>query len=194
MKKTVTLFSCIISGVSASLKNNVKIHLMLFFLFSGLFLTSTRSDAQCNSFSIDFKQGANRDNFGSYTLGEIHWIGSILQSSNSRYVEGMSTLQRLVFNNLPACGTGANQGYHKLRIKLQASKSGNHAYDFITSWDNAFKASASVAPGFNLMPANRADVKLHECGPALGACAETACNLITGNGSSGGIHRDLPVI
>src|SRR5260221_3357454 len=84
---------------------NIKIFLMLFLL--GSFLIPNKSNAQCNSFNIDFKQGANKDNFKvsgvDYVTGEIHWIGSILQNSNSRYVEGMSTLQRLVFNNLASC-------------------------------------------------------------------------------------------
>src|SRR6187551_2540140 len=131
MKTSMELSSCSFSGISASLKNNVKIYLMLFFLFSGLFLTTIKSDAQCNSFGISFTQGANRDNFGNYTTGELHWINSILQQSNSRYIEGMSTMQRIVFNNLPSCGS-CN---HILRIKLEARKGDVHAYDFITSWD-----------------------------------------------------------
>ena len=82
-------------------KSNVKIYLTMLFLLSGLMFATHRSDAQCNSFGIDFKQGANRD--GGFEHGQIHWIGSILQNSNSRYIEGMSTLQRIVMNNLPSC-------------------------------------------------------------------------------------------
>jgi hypothetical protein len=152
-----------------------------------------RSQGQCNSFNIDFKQGANRDNFTdnghTYVLGEIHWIGSILQSSNSRYIEGMSTLQRVVFNNLASCN-----GNHVLRMKMESRKADQHAYDFVTSWDNALKAAAAIAPGFGLMPTSRSDPKLHECGPDIGACSGTACNLVTNNGTSGGTFRDLPVI
>ena len=164
-----------------------KILLMLVLLSS--FFISNRADAQCNSFGIDFKQGANRDNFQNYVTGEIHWIGSILQNSNSRYIEGMSTLQRLVFNNLASCN-----GNHVLRMKMESRKADQHAYDFITSWDNAFKAAEAIAPGFGLMPTSRSDPRLHECGPDIGACSETACNLVTNNGTSGGTHRDLPVI
>jgi len=193
MKTSMELSSCIFSGISASLKNNVKIYLMLFFLFSGLFLTTIKSDAQCNSFGISFTQGANRDNFGNYTTGELHWINSILQQSNSRYIEGMSTMQRIVFNNLPSCGS-CN---HILRIKLEARKGDVHAYDFITSWDNALKAAAAIAPGFGLMPANRADPKLHECDAAIGSCSETTCNLVTNGGigtGAGATFRDIPII
>ncbi|HEU5166732.1 MAG TPA: hypothetical protein VFU29_14375, partial [Chitinophagaceae bacterium] len=148
------------------LKSNARIFVALLFFMSGFMLTSQKSNAQCTSFGIDFKQGANRDNFGTYTTGEIHWINSILQQSNSRYIEGMSTLQRVVFNNLPACS-----GCHTLRVKLEARKGDVHAYDFITSWDNALKAAAAIAPGFGLMPSSRSDPKLHECGPAIGSCA-----------------------
>jgi hypothetical protein len=165
-----------------------KIFLTLLLLSSFFIHASAQS---CNSFGIDFTQGANKDNFTdqghTYVLGEIHWIGSILQNSNSRYVEGMSTLQRVVFNNLPSCG----QGFHKLRIRMEAEKNElRHAYDFITSWDNALLAAAQIAPGLGLMPTSRSDPKLHECGPNISACAANACNLVTG----GGIFRDLPVI
>src|SRR6188474_1655580 len=118
MKKTATLFSCYQSGQFSIFKNNVKILLMLFFLFSGLFLSSIKSVAQ----SSDFKQGANRDNSYNKVVGEINWIGSILQSSNSRYVEGMSTLQRIILTDVPNCNTG---GKHTLRVKLESDKSGN---------------------------------------------------------------------
>jgi hypothetical protein len=164
----------------------------MLFLLSGMIFVTQKSDAQCNSFGIDFKQGANRDNFGSYTTGEIHWINSILQQSNSRYIEGMSTLQRVVFNNLPACS-----GTHTLRIKLEARKGDVHAYDFLTSWDNALKAAAAIAPGFGLMPSSRSDPKLHECGPAIDACAEVACILVSGGdgvATATDDFRDLPII
>ena len=172
-------------------------------LVCGLFLSTNQLQAQCNSFNVDFKQAANRDNFGTYTTGELHWIGSILQNSNSRYVEGMSTLQRIVMNNLTTACSGSCT--HTLRVKFESEKNGNHAYDFITSWDNAIQAANGVygtgawaiAPGFGLMPANRADPKLHECDDAIGACSETACNLVTNGGigtGAGATFRDLPVI
>ncbi|HEX6846944.1 MAG TPA: hypothetical protein VF144_08195, partial [Chitinophagaceae bacterium] len=169
------------------LKSNARNFVALLFFMSGLLLASNKLDAQCNSFNIDFKQGANRD--GGYEPGEIHWINSILQNSNSRYIEGMSTLQRIVMNNLPSCG----QGYHRLRIKMQSRKGDNHAYDFLTSWDNAFLAAAAIAPGFDIFPTSRTDAvnQLHECGDAISACSQNACNLVTGGGGS---FRDLPII
>ena len=204
MSNTATLISrrCS-SGKIHDLKSYVKVCVTMLVLVCGLVLSTNQVNAQCNTFGIDFKQGANRDNFGTYTTGEIHWIGSILQSSNSRYVEGMSTLQRVVFNNLTtACADACT---HTLRVKFESEKSGNHAYDFITSWDNAIQAANGVygtgawaiAPGFGLMPASRSDPKLHECDDAIGACAETACNLVTNGGigtGAGATFRDLPVI
>ena len=93
------------TGKFRLLKSNARVFVALLFFMSGLMFTSQKLDAQCNSFGISFTQGANRDNFGSYTTGELHWINSILQQSNSRYIEGMSTMQRIVFNNLPSCGS-----------------------------------------------------------------------------------------
>ena len=167
------------------LRSNARAFVALLFFMSGLMFTSQKLDAQCNSFGIDFKQGANRD--GGYEPGQIHWIGSILQNSNSRYIEGMSTLQRIVLNNLPSCG----DGYHSLRIKMQSRKLDNHAYDFLTSWDNAFLAAAAIAPGFDLFPASRTDMvnDLNECGDEISACAAAACGVATG-----GTFADLPII
>src|SRR5258705_8270812 len=127
-------------------KSNARMFVALLVLMGGLISSSYKLEAQCTSFGVDFKQAANRD--GGYAPGELHWINSILQNSNSRYIEGMSTLQRVVFNNLASCG-----GNHSLRIKLEAKKSTSHAYDFITSWDNAYRATESIAPGLNLIPA-----------------------------------------
>jgi hypothetical protein len=176
-----------VSNWRAEFASGFKILLTLLLLSS--FFVPKQSQGQCNAFGVDFTQGANRDNFDSYVTGEIHWIKSILQSSNSRYIEGMSTLQRVIFNNLPSCN-----GTHILRLKMESRKADQHAYDFITSWDNAFAAAAAIAPGFGLMPSSRSDPKLHECGPDISACAGIACNLVTNNGTSGGTFRDLPVV
>src|SRR4030095_1907578 len=188
-----TICTMLISTVQFRLlKSNARIFVALLFFMSGFMFMSQKSDAQCTSFGIDFKQGANRDNFGTYTTGEIHWINSILQQSNSRYIEGMSTLQRVVFTNLPACS-----GCHTLRVKLESRKGDVHAYDFITSWDNALKAAAAIAPGFGLMPSSRYDPKLPEFGPGIDACSEIACNLVSGGdgvATATDDFRDLPII
>src|SRR5437870_1608234 len=49
---------------------------------------------------VDLTQGANND--GGYALGSMHWLGSILQPSNSKYYEGMLVPQRLMLANIPA--------------------------------------------------------------------------------------------
>jgi hypothetical protein len=84
--------------------------------------------------SVDFRQSANNETNGAITgLGNIHWIGSIVQSSNSVYYEGMGNLQRTVFTEIPAT-TG---DVHTLTFRHQATKAGIHAYDFLTSWEQA---------------------------------------------------------
>ena len=104
---------------------------------------------------IDFKQGSNKNP----TLGEIVWIGSILQNSNSRYAEGMSTLQRIQISKITPSASEQT-----IVFKMQSDKAGFHAYDFITSWQQALSAAALIAPGQNLMPATTASPLMHTCG------------------------------
>jgi hypothetical protein len=169
-----------------------------------------------DNFSIDFSQAANKDN--PLPLGTFHWIGSILQSSNSRIVEGMSTIQRVIVTDLtgglvlPAGGGTV----HRLRIFLSASKSGFHSYDFITGWNQALGATESVAPGFGLYPPSQSvanngsctagtgpygtyqlcngssvyNTNINVCGDAIGAVAGTACVDLH---SDQGRFRDLPI-
>lgn len=89
---------------------------------------------------IDFKQVANND--GGFALGDAHWIGSIVQSSNSMYFEGMSVPQRIVFDDIPAAVGNA----HSLTFNHQANKGEIHAYDFLTSWEQAVLAANSIDP------------------------------------------------
>jgi hypothetical protein len=77
------------------------------------------------------------------SLGDIHWINSIVQASNAMYFEGMSNPQRVVFDEI-ATTTG---NIHTLSLSHQATKGGTHAYDFLTSWAQAVAAAdATVAP------------------------------------------------
>src|SRR6185369_8219737 len=66
-------------------------HVTLLLTAQGNTSESTARTTFTENFTVDFSQGANKDN--PFPLGTLHWIGSILQSSNSRIVEGMSTLQ-----------------------------------------------------------------------------------------------------
>ncbi|MBI2040118.1 hypothetical protein HYT18_03525 [Candidatus Microgenomates bacterium] len=83
---------------------------------------------------VDFKQCANDR---SEPAGTCDWIGSILQSSNSVYFEGMSVPQRILYRNV---GNGA----HTISFKYSYTKGGTHAYDFITSLN---QGNGGFSPG-----------------------------------------------
>jgi len=114
----------------------------------------------------DFTQAANEDP----TLGAIHWIGSILQESNSRYYEGMSVCQRLIFNDVPSTPGDT----HALTMSIDATKGGIHAYDFLTSWDNAIPAADSIAPGYDLL----IDLFADQCDPEFWGSTQLICDHI----------------
>jgi len=79
---------------------------------------------------VDFKQAAN--NAGEPGgLGDIDWINSIVQASNSVYTEGMSVMQRVVLSGFTDTG---NDGNITLNFSHQDTKAGIHAYDWLTSW------------------------------------------------------------
>jgi hypothetical protein len=130
-------------------------------LVIGLLLTSSlRADA-------DFRQCANNETNGPVTgLGNCHWIGSILQMSNSRYVEGMSVPQQAVFTGITP--TGGN--VHTLTFEVDFTKGGEHGYDWLTSYAQAV-ASAATA-GITLM--------LNPCGPELPTSLVSTCNSLRG--------------
>ena len=56
------------------------------------------------------------------------WINGNLQSNNSTYAEGEATVQRLWLTDLPT-------GTHSVTLKYGTTKSGKHAYDYLTTWD-----------------------------------------------------------
>jgi hypothetical protein len=87
---------------------------------------------------VDWRQCANNDG-PDYSLGQCHWIGSIVQSSNSRYVEGMFNPQRFLISALPDAGTPA---LHSFFFKHQFSKGGIHAYDFLGGYADAVSTGA----------------------------------------------------
>ncbi|MBR1126690.1 SdrD B-like domain-containing protein [Bradyrhizobium iriomotense] len=82
---------------------------------------------------VDFKQAANNNGEPGGT-GDIDWINSIIQQSNSVYYEGMSVMQRVVLTGFTDSG---NDGNITLNFSTQATKGGVHAYDWLTSWDQA---------------------------------------------------------
>ncbi|HEY0751620.1 MAG TPA: hypothetical protein VGD26_10715, partial [Chitinophagaceae bacterium] len=123
-------------------------------VFTLLLLTLfiSRSDAQ--NINVTFQQGSNENN----TLGEIKWINSILQDNNSRIAEGMSTLQRVIITNLTP--SSAEQ---TMIFKMETTKAGFHAYDFITSWQQALDATEAIAPGKGLYPATTSSADMNNC-------------------------------
>ncbi|HEU03802.1 MAG TPA: LamG domain-containing protein, partial [Nitrosopumilus sp.] len=79
------------------------------------------------AFRVDWRQCANFD--GGFTLGDCHWIGSIVQSGNAQYFESMSVPQRLIVEGIPP----APSDQHSLTFSVDAAKKNIHAYDFLTS-------------------------------------------------------------
>ena len=102
-------------------------------------------DAGAKPDDTDFSQCANVNP----TSGDCEWINGILQGNNSAYFEGTSTLQRLVFEGIePVAGDT-----HIVTFTADATKSGVHAYDWLTSWDQALQTLAEAgAPISNLNP------------------------------------------
>ena len=98
---------------------------------SGLHAETTFTDS-----SVDFRQCSNENP----TLGQCIWINSIVQSSNARYAEGMSNMQRVMFIDVGATG----DNIHRMTMSHQSTKGGIHAYDFLTSYEQAIKAGADM--------------------------------------------------
>jgi hypothetical protein len=97
-------------------------------------------------------------------LGNCHWIGSILQSSNSRYIEGMSVPQQAVFTGIaPTAGN-----VHTLTFEVDFTKDGEHGYDWLTSYAQAVAAAANAGITLTLNP----------CGPELPASLVSSCNAL----------------
>src|SRR4030095_559839 len=171
---------------------NIKIFLTLILLSS--FLIPAKLSAQGGNVSVEFQQGANKD--APFDLGTIHWINSILQSSNSVYAEGMSTLQRIVFYDM----ADVTDDKHVLQLKMEADKNGHHAYDFMTGWNQALKAALAISPGVRLMPdpqaSNTSTVydesdpqNLRVCGSNISATGGTVCDLL-----HDGVKFDLSIL
>ena len=89
---------------------------------------------------VDFKQAAN-NNGEPDGLGDIDWIGSIVQESNSVYFENMSLLQRVVLTGFTDAG-----GDKKITLDFshEATKAGIHAFDWLTSYSQAIEAAVDA--------------------------------------------------
>src|SRR5262249_37181087 len=89
----------------------------------------------------DFRQDQNNDN-GSTVVA---WDGTI-NSQSGKYFEGMSVPQRVILLNIAA----TLGDVHVLTLQHDAGQTtgGNqhHAYDFLTSWQQAKQAGGGVQP------------------------------------------------
>ena len=109
--------------------------------------------------TIDFRQAANDD--AGFGLGSTHWISSVIQSGNSAYYESMSVMQRVLFAGLPP----TTNNHHSLLFRHQFTKSGRHAYDFLTSYAQA-QADNAGALGVTIV--------VNPCGDDIGPPASLA--------------------
>ncbi len=116
---------------------------------------------------IDFRQAANNDS--PLSLGNVHWVQSILQQNNSKYYEGMSVPQRIMLANVPRTTGNA----HTLTISHKASKNGVHGYDFLTSYTQSVAAANAIVGPTVLQ-------QLNECGAGIGPpnTLQATCNSI----------------
>ncbi|MGH8014963.1 MAG: hypothetical protein ACREBV_02100, partial [Candidatus Zixiibacteriota bacterium] len=128
---------------------------------------------------VDFKQSANNETNGTIQgLGNVHWINSIVQSSNSVYYEGMGNYQRSIFAETPIT-TG---NIHTLTFSHQFTKGGIHAYDFLVSWDQAHADNAAALG---------VPIQINQCGEVIGppASLDDSC----ANLHSSGFFVDVEV-
>jgi len=133
------------------------------------FTAATNVSAQ--SLSIDFKQAANDEP----TPGKIEWVNGIVNSNNSIYYEGMAVPQRIILDGLVA---GQPRTIIIRHQTLKSAKSA-HAYDFLTSWENAEEVARRFSPALpllaDLFPTRRADASQSlsdaaaNCNPSNGA-------------------------
>ena len=124
-----------------------------------------------DNIGVDFKQCANENP----VLGACDWINSILNKEKSRMFEGMSTLQRFILTDVPASIAGGN---YRIQFHMDAFKASSnaHAYDFVTTWDDAIDATDDIAPPGLTQPGSLYPVILKQftagaadvaCGPAI---------------------------
>ena len=133
----------------------------------------------------DFSQSSNENP----TLGNVVWIGSILQENNSRFAEGQSTLQRLFLMGIPADPSGK----YKLLLSHQSTKGDIHAYDFIVNWPTAISTSnailantyTNINPCGNLGPkVSAAQCTAFDSYPAVNAAAVDATDYASVSGDN----------
>src|SRR5512133_1016340 len=137
-------------------------------------LSATTSFADFNS---DFKQCANDDS--PTPSGTCHWIGGDLNAGKSNYAEGMSIPQRVILNDIPA----VTDHLHTLTFHVDATKGGVHAFDWLTSWQQALDTATAEGATFN---------DLNACGDQLQASLVSLCNTLDGETGANVATPDVP--
>ena len=128
-------------------------------------------------FDSDFKQCANDDS--PTPSGTCHWIGGDLNAGKSNYSEGMSIPQRVILNDIPA----ATDHLHTLTFHVDATKGGTHAFDWLTSWQQALDTATAEGATFN---------DLNACGDQLQASLVSLCNTLDGETGANVVTPDVP--
>ncbi len=118
-----------------SISTKIRTWLKLFLPF--LFLSLLAKNVSAQSFGTDFSQSSNNN---PSPQGNVVWIGSIVQQSNSHFYEGQSTLQRILFQSVPV----SSDGWYHLRFRHQAAKGSINAYDFVVGWGDKSGSVGSV--------------------------------------------------
>ena len=100
------------------------------------FVFGQMGTAKAARFVVDFRQCSNENP----TLGDCVWINGIIQQNNSVWFEGMSVPQRTLFKGIPA----TMDNVHVLTFSHETTKGRTHAYDFLTSYEQAVEAADAL--------------------------------------------------
>lgn len=102
-------------------------------------------------------------------IPSTNWTGGDLNSSNSRYTEGVAVPQKILFRGI----TGTVQ---TIQFQMSWTRSGKHTYDFPVSWAQAEQAYASVFGGSTFT------VLGSECSGMTGPDGTACSQVVSGTG------------
>ncbi|PLX31728.1 MAG: hypothetical protein C0600_04840, partial [Ignavibacteria bacterium] len=144
-----------------------------------LLILGSTTLAMSQQLSIDFRQAANKAR--QYQPGDVRWVQSVLQQNNALYFEGMSVPQRVMFTGIRS----TNGNNHTFTFSHKATKGGKHAYDYLTSYDQAL-ASAGAIGGPTVM------VNLNPCGKDMGPPKSMLSTCASIHGGNNTIEANIP--
>jgi hypothetical protein len=128
-------------------------------------------------FDSDFKQCANDDS--PVPSGVCHWIGGDLNAGKSNYSEGMSIPQRVILKDIPT----AADHLHTLTFHIDATKGGTHAFDWLTSWQQALDTATAEGATFT---------DLNTCGDQIQSTLSSLCTTLDGESGANLATPDVP--